>query len=79
MWGDVRAAADDRKKQIEQLKIELNGVGTKIGPDLTGSNLKNLDYLLENIVGPSASVGADFRTVVAVLEDGREVNGVVVA
>ncbi len=57
----------------------LYGSGVKIGPDLTGSNRKNLDYLLENIVDPSASVGADFRTLIAVLEDGRVINGVVTA
>ena len=30
------------------------GVGGKVGPDLTGSNRANLDYLLENIIDPSA-------------------------
>ena len=57
----------------------LYGVGVKIGPDLTGSNRKNLDYLLENIVDPSASVGADFRTIIALLKDGRVINGVMTA
>ena len=55
----------------------LYGVGRKVGPDLTGSNRKNLDYLLENIIDPSASVGADFRASVVVLDDGRVLNGVV--
>ncbi len=57
----------------------LFGAGIKVGPDLTGSNRKNMDYLLENIVDPSASVGAEFRTSIVMLEDGRVVNGVVVA
>ncbi len=57
----------------------LYGQGHRIGPDLTGSNRQNLDYLLENIVDPSASVGNDFRTTVFVLEDGRVVSGVVSA
>jgi putative membrane-bound dehydrogenase-like protein len=57
----------------------LYGVGVKIGPDLTGSNRKNLDYLLENIVDPSASVGVDFRTMIALLKDGRVINGVMTA
>ncbi len=55
----------------------LFGAGRKVGPDLTGSNRKNLDYLLENIVDPGASVGADFRAWVAVLDDGRVLNGVI--
>ena len=39
----------------------LFGKGETIGPDLTGANRKNLNYLLENIVDPSASVAVDFR------------------
>ncbi|MBL9089980.1 MAG: c-type cytochrome [Planctomycetaceae bacterium] len=55
----------------------LYGEGRKIGPDLTGSNRKNLDYLLENVVDPSASVAADFRSVSVTLADGRVLSGVV--
>jgi putative heme-binding domain-containing protein len=55
----------------------LYGAGRKVGPDLTGSNRKNIDYLLENIVDPSASVGADFRVLVVTLADGRVLSGVV--
>ena len=55
----------------------LYGVGRKLGPDITGSNRKNLDYLLENVVDPSASVGADFRAVTVVLDSGRVLSGVV--
>jgi putative membrane-bound dehydrogenase-like protein len=57
----------------------LYGVGRKVGPDLTGSNRKNLDYLLENIVDPSASVGADFRAWTVALDDGRVLSGVLTA
>lgn len=57
----------------------LYGEGRNVGPDLTGSNRHLLDYLLENIVDPSASVGADFRTTLFVLQDGRILNGVVTA
>jgi putative membrane-bound dehydrogenase-like protein len=55
----------------------LYGTGRKVGPDLTGSNRKNLDYLLENVVDPSAVVGADFRVLVVTLMDGRVLSGVV--
>lgn len=55
----------------------LYGVGRKLGPDITGSNRKNIDYLLENIIDPSASVGADFRAVTVVLNSGRVLNGVI--
>jgi len=55
----------------------LFGAGRLVGPDITGSNRRNLDYLIDNIVDPSATVGANFRSVVVVLESGRVLNGVV--
>jgi putative heme-binding domain-containing protein len=55
----------------------LYGQGRRLGPDLTGSNRKNIDYLLENIVDPSSSVGAGFRAVVILLDNGRILNGVI--
>jgi putative heme-binding domain-containing protein len=57
----------------------LYGEGGKAGPDLTGGGRANLDYLLENIVDPSASVSADFRMSVLELKDGRVLNAVVLA
>jgi putative heme-binding domain-containing protein len=57
----------------------LFGEGGKIGPDLTGSNRKNLDYILENIIDPSAVVGAQFRVSTFTLADGRVVNGIIQA
>ncbi|HWC91146.1 MAG TPA: PVC-type heme-binding CxxCH protein, partial [Pirellulales bacterium] len=57
----------------------LFGSGAQIGPDLTGANRQNLDYLLSNILDPSAAVAADFRMSVVALDDGRVLNGIVVA
>ena len=56
----------------------LFGSGKSAGPDLTGGNRRNLDYLLENIVDPSATVAADFRMSVFEMKDGRVINGVTV-
>jgi putative membrane-bound dehydrogenase-like protein len=53
----------------------LYGEGADIGPDLTGAGRDNLDYLLENIVDPSAVVSADFRMSVVQLKDDRVLNG----
>ena len=39
---------------------KLYGVGFKIGPDLTGSNRSNLEYLLSNIVDPSAVMAKEY-------------------
>jgi putative membrane-bound dehydrogenase-like protein len=55
----------------------LYGEGGKIGPDLTGGGRDNIDYLLENIVDPSAVVTADFRMSVIELKDGRSLNAIV--
>jgi putative heme-binding domain-containing protein len=55
----------------------MYGEGGKIGPDLTGSGRANLDYLLENIVDPSAVVSADYRMSLVTLEDGRALSGVI--
>lgn len=57
----------------------LYGEGGRMGPDLTGSGRENLDYLLENIVDPSAVVAADFRLNLITLKDGRMLSGYVAA
>lgn len=54
---------------------KLYGQGGDLGPDLTGAGRGNIDYLLENIVDPSAVVTKEFRTTVAVLHDGRVLSG----
>lgn len=57
----------------------LYGHGGKAGPDLTGAGRDNLDYLLDNIVDPSAVVNADFRMSVVDLNDDRVLNGLITA
>ncbi len=54
----------------------LYGVGGKVGPDLTGSNRANLDYILLNSVDPSYDVPGAYKTVSVLTVDGRVVNGV---
>src|SRR5690606_7384460 len=56
---------------------KLYGEGGAIGPDLTGSDRHNLDYLLGNIINPNEVVPADYRLTVFTLQDGRVVTGVV--
>ena len=53
----------------------LFGTGGEIGPDITGSNRANLDYILENILDPSAVVGRDYQMTVVALQDGRVISG----
>lgn len=58
---------------------KLYGEGQTIGPDLTGSNRNNLDYLVENVIDPSAVVSKDYRVSLIRLDDGRVLNGVIVS
>jgi putative membrane-bound dehydrogenase-like protein len=55
----------------------LFGVGGKVGPDITGSNRANLDYLLENILDPSAVIPKEYAASIVALADGRVVTGIV--
>ena len=55
----------------------LYGVGAKIGPDLTGSNRSNVDYLLGKIIDPSASVSKDFRMSIVTTTAGRVITGMI--
>lgn len=49
--------------------------GEKIGPDITGSNRGNIDYILENILDPTRGGGRDYQMTVLALNDGRVING----
>lgn len=51
--------------------------GGKIGPNLTGSNRADLDYLLENITNPSAVLGKDYELHTFALKDGRAAAGMI--
>jgi putative heme-binding domain-containing protein len=55
----------------------LFGTGGQVGPDLTGSNRADLDYLLSNVLDPSALIGKDYQAQVIATTDGRVLTGVV--
>ena len=55
----------------------LYGQGGNTGPDLTGSDRKNLNYLLHNIIDPSGSVALAYRSSLISTEDGRVISGLV--
>jgi putative membrane-bound dehydrogenase-like protein len=55
----------------------LYGHGAQIGPDLTGSGRQNLDYVLINLIDPSAAVGVDYRMSIVSLNDGRVMTGII--
>lgn len=57
----------------------LFGEGRQVGPDLTGAQRTDLDYVLINVMDPSALVGHAYRVTIVELKDGRVVNGIVKA
>jgi putative membrane-bound dehydrogenase-like protein len=50
--------------------------GGDVGPDLTGSDRANPDYILENVLDPSATVGRDYTLTTVATRDGRLVSGI---
>jgi putative membrane-bound dehydrogenase-like protein len=53
----------------------LFGRGAGLGPELTGSNRADLDYLLTNLIDPSAVIGQDYLATLVWTEDGRFFQG----
>ena len=56
---------------------KLYGEGGGIGPDLTGSDRKNLHYILSNVIDPNAEIPNDYRTAIIRMKDNRVLIGVV--
>jgi putative heme-binding domain-containing protein len=54
----------------------LYGAGGQVGPDLTGSNRFNLDYVLQNVIDPSAVIAREFQVTLVRTKDGRVLSGV---
>lgn len=52
-------------------------VGGKVGPDITGSNRADLDYVLQNIVDPNAVIPNDYRSSTLETKDDRVITGIV--
>ena len=79
---DVIAKGDTAKGKVVFAKScgtchKLFGEGQAVGPELTGSQRANLDYLLENVVDPNAVVPFDYKMTQFHLKDGRQVSGLV--
>lgn len=55
----------------------LFGEGGKTGPDLTGYERSNLDFLLTAIVDPSAAIREEFTSFAVTTTDGRTLTGLI--
>jgi putative heme-binding domain-containing protein len=56
---------------------KMHGQGGVIGPDLTGSNRANLEYLLFNVLNPSGEVQDAYKMVLVTTRDGRTFAGTI--
>ncbi len=54
---------------------QLLGEGTKIGPDLTGADRNNRDFLVTNVVDPNAAIRPEYTAYVVETKDGRVLTG----
>lgn len=54
---------------------KLHGEGGTLGPDITGANRNNLDYLLQNILDPSGIIQDDYKMVTITKRDGQTLVG----
>ncbi len=83
LTADASTASASRGRVLFQKNCTachtLFGVGRQVGPDLTGAQRTDLDYVLINVMDPSALVGGAYRVTILVTKDGRVVNGVVKA
>ena len=76
----VLAAADfsSGRQVFERLCYvchKMYGEGGILGPELTGSNRINLDYLLSNVLDPSGEIQDDYKMVMVTTRDGRTYAG----
>jgi putative heme-binding domain-containing protein len=51
--------------------------GGNVGPELTGSQRSNLDYILENMLDPSAIVARDYQVTILTTTSGRVITGII--
>ncbi|AMV40696.1 PVC-type heme-binding CxxCH protein [Planctomyces sp. SH-PL62] len=55
---------------------KLFDAGGDVGPELTGSDRANADYILENVLDPSATVAREYTVTNVATADGRLVSGI---
>ena len=55
----------------------LFDTGADIGPEITGANRTDIDYLLQNILDPNALIGRDYQSATIETTDGRILVGMI--
>jgi len=75
-YGDARRGRAVYARVCQQCHT-LYGEGGKVGPDITGSNRGDLDYVLHNAVDPNSVIPNDYRTSNIETKDERSITGIV--
>jgi len=57
---------------------QLNNIGGAIGPDLTGYDRSNLNYLLQNTIDPNAAIREGHVNFLVATKDGQQQSGILV-
>lgn len=74
--GDAAKGRAIYAKTCGQCHTLFDG-GGKVGPELTGSNRTDLDYVFHNILDPSAEVGKDYQASTVRTKSERIVSGII--
>lgn len=82
LTDDLIAKADPRHGRAVFAKTcaqchTLFDAGGRIGPELTGAQRENLDYVLSNVLDPSAVMANEYRMQLIQTADGRVLTGIV--
>ena len=56
---------------------KLYGEGGIVGPEITGANRGNLEYLLGNVLTPSAEIQEAYKMTIVLTDEGRTYSGIV--
>ena len=73
----IRRSAGPSSPRSASSATRCSASGGQVGPDLTGSNRADLDYLLSNVLDPSALIGKDYLAHVIATTDGRVLTGII--
>jgi putative membrane-bound dehydrogenase-like protein len=86
-YKSLLAAAPDQPADLSRGRAVFNRTclvchklydsGGDVGPDLTGSDRANADYILENVLDPSAVVSRDYTLTNLAMTDGRLIAGII--
>ena len=70
------AGAVHFKKLCSQCHLP-NGQSSALGPKLTGSGAKGVEYVVENVIDPNAVVGRDYQSRIIQTTGGRVISGLI--